>query len=306
MRLRLATRASQLALWQAETAKSLLEAAHDGLDVELVRVHSSGDRDQTTDLARFGRIGIFTVEVDRAVLDGRADVAVHSLKDLTTTLLEGTALEAVLERGPVEDAWVCPTGLSIEELPEGARVASGSLRRRAMLARLRPDLELTEIRGNVDTRLGKLARGEAVATVLARAGLVRLGLERHVHTVLDVERFLPAVAQGLVGLTCREGDEVTAGIVRAIQDDVARDQATAERAFLKGLRGGCNVPAGGHATIDGDVLTITGRVLAPDGSDAVEVRLEGSRAEARALGERAAEEVTARGGARWIDALRNA
>lgn len=305
MTLRLATRASQLALWQAEATKRLLEAAHPGLTVDLVPVKSSGDRDQTTDLARFGRIGIFTVEVDRTVLSGRADAAVHSLKDLTTTLLEGTRMAAILERGPVEDAWVSPSGVSIEELPQGARVASGSLRRRAMLAALRPDLELVEIRGNVDTRIAKLARGEAVATILARAGLERLGLGSHIHTVLDTTRFLPAVAQGLVGITCREDDEVTFDRLAAIRDAYAFDQGLAERAFLRGMRGGCNVPAGALAVIDGDELHIRGRVLAPDGQEQLDAERRGPRVDAERLGAEVASDLEARGAGAWIDAQRS-
>ena len=203
MTLRLATRGSELALWQARRTSELLGGA------EIVVVESSGDRDRVTELARFGSIGIFTVEVDRAVLDGRADVGVHSLKDMTTTLQDGVQLVGVLERGMTEDALVARDGLTLDGLPPGARVGTGSLRRGAMLRAARPDLEVVPIRGNVGTRLAKVTGGELDATVLARAGLVRLGLEQHASDVLDTERFLPAVGQGIVGLTCRADDPAT-------------------------------------------------------------------------------------------------
>lgn len=305
MTLRIATRTSDLAMWQARTAQERLRAVHPGLEVELVPVSSAGDKDRTTELARFGRIGIFTVEVDRAVVEGRADAAVHSLKDLTTTLFDGVRLGAVLERGPVEDAWISPTGLGIEELPEGARVASGSLRRRAMLLALRPDLELVDIRGNVETRLAKVAGGDAVATILARAGLERLGLAQHVHSVLGTDLFLPAVAQGLVGVTCRADDDETYERLVAIRDPDGFDAGRAERGFLAGLRGGCNVPAGALAEVAGDSVTVRGRVLAPDGSAEVEGSRSGARADGERLGRELAEELLANGAAAWVDALRS-
>lgn len=299
MTLRLATRGSELALWQARRTSELLGGA------EIVVVESSGDRDRVTELARFGSIGIFTVEVDRAVLDGRADVGVHSLKDMTTTLQEGVQLVGVLERGMIEDALVARDGLTLDGLPPGARVGTGSLRRGAMLRAARPDLEVVPIRGNVGTRLARVTGGELDATVLARAGLVRLGLEQHASDVLDTERFLPAVGQGIVGLTCRADDPATRErLQREARDPAAWAAALAERAFLRSMKGGCNAPVGGHATVAGERLSLAGRVLSVDGSRTVEGRVEGACAEAEALGLRLAEELAAEGGRDLVEEAR--
>ena len=299
MTLRLATRGSELALWQARRTSDILGGA------EIVVVESSGDRDRVTELARFGSIGIFTVEVDRAVLDGRADVGVHSLKDMTTTLQEGVQLVGVLERGMTEDALVARDGLTLDGLPPGARVGTGSLRRGAMLRAARPDLEVVPIRGNVGTRLAKVTGGELDATVLARAGLVRLGLEQHASDVLDTERFLPAVGQGIVGLTCRADDPATRErLQREARDPAAWAAALAERAFLRSMKGGCNAPVGGHATVAGERLSLAGRVLSVDGSRTVEGRVEGACAEAEALGLRLAEELAAEGGRDLVEEAR--
>lgn len=302
---RLATRGSALALWQAHRTQQLLgEAGH---DTELVIIESSGDRDRRTDLARFGSIGIFTVEVDRAVTDGRADIGVHSLKDMTTTLHEGVRLAGCLERGMVEDALVARDGLTLESLPEGATVGSGSQRRGAMLRATRPDLKVVQIRGNVPTRLGKVTGGELDATVLARAGLVRLGLDAHITEILDTRRFLPAAGQGIVGLTCRVDDEERARVLEDnVRDADAWAAATAERAFLRQMKGGCNAPAGGHASVRGGELYLSGRVLSLDGSEAVEGSIEGPVGEAEALGIRLATDIERRGGGRLIELARAA
>jgi hydroxymethylbilane synthase len=301
MKFPLATRSSALALWQAESVARALKAAWSDLDPELLRVTSSGDADQSSDLARFGRIGIFTVEVDRALLDGRAHAAVHSLKDMTTTLHEGVMLSGVLGRGPVEDVLV---GARLDELREGARVATGSLRRAAMLRAVRPDLQVVQIRGNVATRLEKLDRGDAEALLMARAGLERLGLGERIAEVLDTRRFLPAVGQGIVGITCRHGDWERHDRVQAIRDYEAWDEAIAERSWLRALRGGCNVPAGANARAVEGQLYIRGRVLSIDGSEAIEGELSGPRGDAESLGRALAEELLANGAGRLIEAAR--
>jgi hydroxymethylbilane synthase len=300
----LATRGSALALWQAETTKALLEAAYPDLDVDLVRVKSSGDERTDVELAKFGRIGIFTVEVDRAVHDGRARSSVHSLKDMTTTLDEGLMLAGTLERGPTEDALVTRTGATLEELPEGARVATGSRRRAAMALAARPDLEIVGIRGNVETRLAKLDTGEADALVMARAGLLRLGLGDRVAQVLDKERFLPAVGQGIVGLVCRRDDDEARAKLFAISDVEAWDEAHAERALLAELRGGCNVPVGGHARVAENALSLRARVLALDGSRAIEGEIGGRRDEAVELGRELARRLIEKGADELIEAAR--
>lgn len=306
MKLRLATRDSMLALWQAAAVSNLLQAAWSGIEVELVPVKTSGDRHTEVELTRFGRIGIFTVEVDRAVLDGRADAAVHSLKDMTTTPHEGTVLAATIGRGPVEDVLVTCSGATLAQLPAGAKVGTGSLRRAAMARALRADLEVVGIRGNVQTRLRKLREGEADALIMARAGLERLGIAEDVSEVLDVQRFLPAVGQGIVGVTCRADDEPSRARLAAIRDLESWDEATAERAFLAKLRGGCNVPAGGHARAVEGVLALRGRVLAVDGSRAVEGRVSGPRERARELGEQLAGDLLELGAGALIEAAREA
>ena len=294
--LRLATRGSPLALWQARAAATALERARPGAATELVEVRSSGDRDRETALTGFGQQGIFTVEVDRAVLEERAGSGVHSLKDLTTTLPEGIALAAVLPRGPVEDVLVArAAGGTLETLPEGARVATGSRRRRALVSRARGDLRFVELRGNVETRLARLDAGEAEALVLARAGLERLGLGGRVSQVLDAERFLPAVGQGIVALTCRVDDDATRAWLAEVNHLESWHAALAERALLAGLHGGCNVPVGVRTRLDGDELVLRAEVLATDGTRTVAGERRGPRSEAPALGADLAAELVAEG-----------
>lgn len=301
MRLTLSTRGSPLALWQANAATAALEGAWPDLELELLTVSSSGDRDQATALTGFGRMGIFTVEVDRALLDGRAHVGVHSLKDMTTSLEEGIILAAVLARGPVEDVLV---GGVLADLPAGAHVGTGAVRRRAMLRSERPDLEPVNIRGNVDRRLAKLDAGEAQALIMARAGLVRLGLEERITEVLDTQRFLPAVGQGIVGLTCRSDDKRTRERLAGICDDATWHAAHAERSLLHALHGGCNAPIGAHATVDGDDLHLRARVLALDGSTQVYGTQTGSKDVAEAIGELLADELRMLGAAELVEAAR--
>ncbi|MEZ5977565.1 MAG: hydroxymethylbilane synthase [Planctomycetota bacterium] len=295
MKFRLATRSSPLALWQAEAAKRALGAAWSDAECEFVEVRSSGDTDLSSPLTRFGRIGIFTVEVDRVVIEGRADVAVHSCKDMTTELGTGTMLSAVLGRGPVEDALVAPPGTTLEGLPSGARVATSSARRRALLRSLRPDLEVVEIRGNVQTRLAKLAAGEADALLMARAGLERLGLGEHVSEVLDTERFPHAAGQGAVALVVKEGDWPVHERVQAVRDLETWDEVIAERAVLRELRGGCSAPIGVVARVVESTLALRARVLALDGSRSVEASLVGPRDAAESLGTTLGKELAARG-----------
>jgi hydroxymethylbilane synthase len=305
VKLVLATRGSKLALWQAERARELLRASRPDLDVDLLLVQSSGDRDQHADLARIGRIGVFTAEVDDKVLAGEADAGVHSLKDMTTSLAPGIELASVLARGPAEDVLVAREPITLADLPAGARVATGSIRRAAMTKSARPDLEIVGIRGNVDTRLAKLARGDAEALIMARAGLERLGLTRDVREVLDVRRFVPAVGQGIVGLTCRAEDAGTLRALQGIGDPEAWAEALAERALLHHLHGGCNAPVGGHARAVESALALFARVLSADGSESLEDSIHGTVDEASELGRRLAERLAARGAKRLIEAARS-
>jgi len=300
----LATRGSKLALWQAETVKRLLCAAEPELTVELVVLRSTGDEEQQRPLARLGRTGVFTAEIDAAVLAGRAQAGVHSLKDLPTSLPAGLILAAVLERGAVEDVLVSRDGRTLDALPGGSRVATGSVRRVAMVRRARPDLELVGVRGNVDTRLAKLAAGEAEALVLARAGLERLGLAQHVSEVLGAPRFLPAVGQGIVGLACRASDTATRQRLERLRDAPTWSAAQAERALLAALHGGCNAPLGALARCQGQELVLDACVLAHDGREVIEGQVRGAAAQAVELGRALAGELAGRGARRLIDAAR--
>jgi hydroxymethylbilane synthase len=300
----LATRGSKLALWQAERTAELLRAARTDLEVELLLVQSSGDRDPHSDLTRFGRTGIFTAEVDERVSSGEAHAGVHSLKDMTTSLPLGLALASVLARGHAEDVLVTRDRKTLADLPPGARVATGSVRRIAMLRSVRSDVEIVAMRGNVDTRLAKLARGEADALIMARAGLVRLGFESAISEVLDAREFVPAVGQGIIGLTCRDADAATMRVLQGIGDPEAWAEALAERALLHHLHGGCNAPIGGHARAAENALALRARVLSLDGAECIEDSISGFVDEAAELGRKLAERLAARGAKRLIDAAR--
>lgn len=293
-----------MALWQAHTVRDVLSTAHPDCGVEIVTVRSTGDRDQATDLARFGSIGIFTVEVDRALLDGRAQIGVHSLKDMTTVLQDGILLASVHRRGPIEDVLVTESGATLDELPAGTRVATGSSRRRAMLLRARPDLRVVAIRGNVETRLAKLDAGECEGLVMARAGLERLGLEERITEVLDTERFLPAVGQGIVGLTCRDDDAQTRERLALVCHMPSWWAALSERALLRRLHGGCNAPIGGHATVVDEELHLAARVLSLDGTVCLAGERQGHASDAEELGESLADELSARGAQALVEASR--
>jgi hydroxymethylbilane synthase len=290
--LHIGTRGSPLALWQANHVADRLRPLR---PVELVLVQTTGDRVQDRPLAQIGGDGLFTKEIQRAVLDGRADVAVHSLKDLPTLLVEGLVLAAVPRRGPTGDAFVSRRHRAFDDLPPGAVVGTGSLRRRAQVLHRRPDLRLVEMRGNVETRLRKLAEQGLDALVLARAGLERLGLADAITEVLDPAWMLPAVGQGALGLECRADDSGTRTLLAALDDPPSRQAVLAERALLRALGGGCLVPIGAAAVVSGDSLTLRGAVLSPDGRRRVAGETEGPAADCEALGHRLAERLLAQG-----------
>lgn len=304
MKFTLATRGSPLALWQANETKRLLLARFPSLSVELHVVQSAGDKDKQTELARFGLTGIFTAEVDHAVVSGGAHAGVHSLKDMTTTLHERLVLAGCLARGPVEDVLLTRDKSRLSDLPPGARVGTGSVRRVAMIKRLRPDLELVGIRGNVETRLKKLHNGECDALVMARAGLERLGLSSVISEVFDIERSVPAVGQGIVGITCRSDDATTIDTLRQITHTPSFAAARAERALLHALHGGCNAPVGGHARCHGHDLELRARVMSLDGTECLEDHVRGDARDATQLGEKLAAKLLQLGAKRLIDAAR--
>lgn len=297
MTLALSTRASRLALWQAHTTRDALRTAWPELDVEVLRVDSKGDQDRSTELARFGRIGIFTVEVDRALLDGRAQVAVHSLKDMTTTLQEGTRLAAVLPRGPVEDVLV---GATLDALQPGMEFATGSLRRGAMLCAAVPGLRIVPSRGNVPTRVERARADGGTPTVLARAGMERLGMAGLYDQVLDTCDFVPAVGQGIVGLVIRSDDDEAAERIAALDCAESHARALAERALLRAMHGGCNVPLGAHATIEDGQLLLRARVLSADGTEELRGERLGRSTDAEDIGRALADELLTQGADRLV------
>ena len=298
------TRGSPLALWQARHVWArLLQAGGLGEgDVGLSVITTSGDRIKQP-LREFGGKGLFTKEIDEALLRGDVDLAVHSMKDLPTELADGLCIAAVLPRGDVRDAFVSAKAPSLAELPPGAVVATSSLRRGAQVRRLRPDLRVADIRGNVETRLKKLAEGQADATLLALAGLERLGLAAHATSILSTEEMLPAVAQGAIGVTCREADAKTRALLAPLSDAASATAVACERSFLARLDGSCKTPIAGLAEIDGDMLRFRGLILLPDGSAWHAVELTGAAEHARQIGFDAGEELLARAGADFMSSL---
>ena len=304
--MRLATRGSRLALWQAEHVASRLRALAPGTAVELVAVRTAGDA--RTAAARVAR-GLFTNELERALQEGAADLAVHSLKDLPTRMAPGLGLAAVLEREDPREALIARPSVALHALPRGARVGTASLRRRSQLLALRSDLDVADLRGNVPTRLQRLDDGEFDAIVLARAGLLRLGLDSRISEVFEPSRLLPAAGQGALAVEAREGDRDLAALLARLEHVPTRLATAAERALLSALEGGCQVPVGALATFQGNQLTLAACVGELDGSRLV--RSEGravveDEAGARGLGERVARDLIAAGAGPVLEGLRHA
>ena len=292
-RLRLATRGSKLALWQAEATRVALLAAHPGLpEPEIVVITTTGDIVRDRPLADVGGKGVFTREIDGALLSGQADAAVHSMKDVETVLTPGTALVAMLERADPREAFLSPVAAAPADLPQGAVVGSSSIRRRAQLLAARPDLEVVLFRGNVDTRLAKLHAGEVAATLLALAGLARLGRDGEVTRVLEIAEMLPPAGQGAVGITCREDDAEAAALLAAINHAPTMLTVTAERAVLARLDGSCRTPIAAHAILNGQRLVLEALVLSADGTRQARTTREGLAADGAAMGDDAGIELS--------------
>lgn len=277
------TRGSPLALYQAQAVRAALAAAGRP-QAEIAVIRTSGDRIQDRALAEAGGKGLFTREIDEAQLAGTVQVAVHSAKDLPTELPEGLMIAGYLPREDARDAFVSLRAADIGALPHGAVVGSASLRRQAMLRRLRPDLTLVLLRGNVGTRLAKMESGAIDATLLAVAGLKRLGLEAHITAMLPLETFLPAVGQGAIAMVTRADDTAARDAVAAIADAATAPALAAERAFLKVLDGSCRTPIAGHATLADGTVSLRGLVLSPDGAAVFEASAEAAEADAARLG----------------------
>jgi hydroxymethylbilane synthase len=299
----IATRGSQLALWQSNWVVGRLRDAHPGLEVELHVLKTSGDRFQEASLQVLGGKGAFTKEITEAILRGEADLAVHSLKDLPTLPTPGLRVWAFPKRFSPRDAWIGRDGLRFEEIPPGAKVATGSLRRTAQLKHRHPSVEVRQIRGNVDTRLRKFAEGSMAGMFLAMAGLERLELTRHVTEALPPRLFLPAPGQGSLAIEGREEDTAQA-LLSPLNDPDTEDAVRAERALLAELEAGCQVPVGALATVDDGSLVLDGLVAALDGGRLIRNRSRGPRAEADSLGRSLAQELIAAGGGEILEEIR--
>ena len=296
--LKIGTRGSPLALWQAHEVRRCLMAAFDLPETafEVVVIKVTGDQIQDKALREIGGKGLFTREIEVALLDGGIDIAVHSMKDMPVLQPEGLVLDCYLKRADVRDAFVSPRFGSVDELPLGATVGSSSLRRRAQLALRRPDLKLVEFRGNVQTRMRKLEDGVADATFLAMAGLTRLGMAEVARSAIAPEEMLPAVAQGAIGIERRSADARVAGLLAAIHDRDTGLRLAAERAFLARLDGSCETPIAGLAMLSGDDLWLRGEILRPDGSASLAGERRGPVADGAALGIALADELLTRAG----------
>ena len=301
--LKIATRQSPLALWQAEHIRARLEALHAGLNVELVTFVTQGDKILDTPLAKIGGKGLFVKELEAALLDGRADLAVHSMKDVPMALPEGLSLAVICEREDPLDAFVSNTYASFQDLPQGAKVGTSSLRRKCQILKARPDLEIIDLRGNVGTRLSKLDAGQYDAIILASAGLKRLGLSERIRHTLTPEVSLPAVGQGALGLECRTNDQAVLELILPLMDHETNVCVRAERAFNAYLEGGCQVPIAGYATLKDGQLSMEGRVGSVDGQTLLSAQLSAAPEQAEQLGEQLAQNLLAQGAGELLKAL---
>lgn len=303
MTLRIATRESPLALWQAEHVKARLQAAHPGLDVVLVPMTTRGDQLLGSPLSSVGGKGLFVKELEQAMLEGRADLAVHSMKDVPVQQPDGLTLTAFLATEDPRDAFVSNRFAALAELPAGAVVGTSSLRRQAQLRAERPDLTVRDLRGNVGTRLRKLDEDQYDAILLAHAGLARLGLGARIRESFAVTRFVPAIGQGIIGIECRVDDAATRARLAVLDDRESAIRLAAERAMNARLGGACQVPVAGHAVIGDGIVRLTGLVAAPDGSRQVRGQIDGPVDDAAALGAALAERLLADGARGILSAL---
>nr|WP_301294301.1 hydroxymethylbilane synthase [Nitrobacter winogradskyi] len=296
------TRGSPLALAQAHEVRDRLARAHQVAPkrIAIKTIRTSGDAIQDRPLFDVGGKGLFTKEIEEALLAGTIDFAVHSSKDVPTFLPDATWLPAFLPREDVRDVFISPHASSLNDLPAGATVGTASLRRQAMVLKLRPDLKVNSLRGNVETRLRKITAGEADATLLALAGLNRLGLQDKATRILETDEFLPAVGQGAIAIESRRDDDRINAFVKAIGDPETEVALSAERSFLALLDGSCRTPIGGHCRVNGDRIDFRGLIISPDGTEFYETSREGARADAAALGADAAHELRERAGEKFF------
>jgi|TARA_R110002072_G_scaffold79998_5_gene184079 hydroxymethylbilane synthase len=301
--IKIATRKSPLALWQAEHVAKLLKASHPSLEIELVKMVTQGDKILDTPLAKIGGKGLFIKELEQGMLNGDADLAVHSMKDVPAQVPEGFEIGAILSREDPRDAFVSNAYSSINDLPLGAVVGTSSLRRQSQLLKMRPDLHIKSLRGNVNSRLQKLDNGDYDAIILAAAGLIRLGFENRIKMALPVNILLAAIGQGAIGIECRQGDTATLALIECLHDKPTAIRVQAERAMNFTLEGGCQAPIAGHARIKGDILRLHGLVAEPDGSVMITEQLEGPLEDAEKIGVTVANRLLAAGAKEILDKL---
>jgi hydroxymethylbilane synthase len=301
--LNIATRKSPLALWQAEHVRARLEAVHPDLQVKLVTMTTKGDKLLDAPLAKIGGKGLFVKELEQGIQEGRADIAVHSMKDVPVELPAGLGLAVILAREDPRDAFVSNRYGGLDELPDGARIGTSSLRRQCQLHALYPTLHGETLRGNVNTRLAKLDAGDFDAVILACAGLKRLGLGSRITRYLSTEVSIPAIGQGAIGIECRTDDPKTLALIAPLDDPTTHTCVRAERALNTRLHGGCQVPIAGYAEIRENMLRLRAMVGSPDGRRVVRGAIEGTPAEAEALGRRLAEDLLSRGAGEILNAL---
>ena len=302
-RIRIATRKSQLALWQAEFVAKSLKECHPGLEVELVTLTTQGDRILDSPLAKIGGKGLFVKELEQSMLRNESDIAVHSMKDVPVELPEGLHIPVVLEREDPTDAFVSNDYKCLDDLPEGAIVGTSSLRRRCQLAEIRPDLVINDLRGNVNTRLAKLDQADYQAIVLASAGLRRLNMPERIRESLSTQVMLPAIAQGAIGIECRQGDSEVEALLAPLNHAETSIRVAAERAMNTRLNGGCQVPIGGYAEIEKDIIIVRGLVGRPDGSEMVHGVISGRPEDAAELGDVLGQDLLSRGAAEILQEL---
>lgn len=291
----IATRKSPLAMWQAEHVAAKLKQAHPHIKVELMGMSTQGDKILDTPLAKIGGKGLFVKELEQGMLEGKADIAVHSMKDVPVAFPEGLHLPVIMQREDPRDAFVSNKYASLEEMPDGAKVGTSSLRRQCQLSANRPDLEILPLRGNVNTRLRKLDDDEYDAIILASAGLIRLGFAERIRNYISTDNSLPAIGQGAIGIECRIEDERVNSLLQPLHDKDTADCVLAERAMNQRLEGGCQVPIGGHAELDGDNLSMRGLVGSTDGKQIIRAQSSGHRNDAETIGIAIAEDLLANG-----------
>jgi len=302
MKIKIATRKSALALWQAEHVAALLKERPEVDEVELIPLSTRGDEILDRSLQKIGGKGLFIKELEVAMQAGEADIAVHSMKDVPAEMPDGFCLAAMLERANHADALVSPKGEQLSDLPQGALVGSSSLRRQAQLKMMRPDLRVEPLRGNVNTRLAKLDNGDYDAIILAAAGLERLEFHDRISQLFVPEQMLPAAAQGVVGIECLEEADNLRGILAQLNHPTSVQTTLAERAIARVLEANCQSPVATYAVIDGEALTVTALVAMPDGSQSIRDSVSGNASDAEALGEQLAARLLARGAAELLEA----